>query len=52
MNVKGKKQNANSDEFKRFEELTKKLVSVPKKEIQDREKKDKAKKSGKKPSNL
>jgi hypothetical protein len=32
-----KKKNE-SKEFKRFEELMKKLVSVPKKDIQDREK--------------
>ncbi|MEP7149708.1 MAG: hypothetical protein ABI857_12590 [Acidobacteriota bacterium] len=29
-----------SEEYKRFEELTKKLVSVPRKEIQEREKKN------------
>ncbi|MEP7149896.1 MAG: hypothetical protein ABI857_13535 [Acidobacteriota bacterium] len=28
-----------SEEYKRFEDLTRKLVSVPKKEIQEREKK-------------
>jgi hypothetical protein len=30
-----------SDEFTRFEELAKKLVSVPKKDIQDKEKEKK-----------
>jgi hypothetical protein len=34
-----KKPQSESEEFRRFEELTRKLVSVPKKEIQDRKKK-------------
>lgn len=37
--MKAKTEKKNGDEFKRFEELTRKLVSVPKKDVQEEEKK-------------
>ena len=41
--MKKKGESKKSDEFTRFEELTRKLVSVPKKDVRDQEKKTKKK---------
>lgn len=42
------KKESDTKEFQRFEDLTRKLVNVPKKDIQEREKKGKATKASKK----
>ena len=47
MNKEAKRKN-DSEEFRRFEELTKKLVSVPKKDVQEEEKKFKKEQEKKK----